>query len=61
MDINFFNELAAQARGLAATLREAEHKLAVVAAELAQHEHEAQATGLATEGEARTTAPGGSW
>jgi hypothetical protein len=42
MDTEFFHELIAKARGMAAALREAEHKLAVVTAELAQHEHEAQ-------------------
>jgi hypothetical protein len=49
MDSELFHELIAQARGMAATLREAEHKLAAVTAELAQREHEARPAGRTPE------------
>jgi hypothetical protein len=42
MGNEFFHELIALARGMAAAFREAECKLATVTAELARREHEAQ-------------------
>jgi hypothetical protein len=49
MDSEFLREIITRARGMAATLREADQKLAVITAALAQSEHEAQGADHAPE------------